>query len=256
LGDASGNTNAGFLTTEEVFAGDVTVRVRSTADSAVFAFLHLDLDAATGYGAFVCDTCVDGSRHLVGLYRADGWGVTPLVLTRPAGFDPGEGDVRLEISTQGEFVECRVWPEAADRPDAAVFRIRDGRYRSGAAAFAVDPRQDGSPAPAFLRWAEITISRPDPVAFGRGDCNDDGGVDLSDAVCILNWLFLDGLARGCIAVMNTNGATGVDISDATYLLNHLFLEGPAPAAPYPDCGFGTLPSDEGTCESPPRRCQP
>ncbi len=26
--------------------------------------------------------------------------------------------------------------------------------------------------------------------FRRGDCNDDGAVNITDGVCILNWLFL------------------------------------------------------------------
>ena len=80
--------------------------------------------------------------------------------------------------------------------------------------------------------------------FLRGNCNDDGNVDMADAVCILNWLFACGAAPGCVAATNTNGDDGADITDATYLLNHLFSGGPVPVAPFPDCGPGTLPADE------------
>ncbi|HEV8335703.1 MAG TPA: hypothetical protein VGR67_04725 [Candidatus Polarisedimenticolia bacterium] len=91
-------------------------------------------------------------------------------------------------------------------------------------------------------------------SFLRGDCNDDGRVDLSDAVCILNWLFFAGAGPGCLAVANMDGVGAVDITDPIYLLTHLFLGGPAPVAPYPVCGTGTLPEDEGTCKTPPEGC--
>jgi beta-glucanase (GH16 family) len=76
----------------------------------------------------------------------------------------------------------------------------------------------------------------------RGDCNDDDDVNLSDALCILGWLFLGGAAPGCAAVMNANGDPGVDVSDPIFLLEYLFLGGAPPAAPFPGCG-PALPSD-------------
>jgi hypothetical protein len=48
--------------------------------------------------------------------------------------------------------------------------------------------------------------------FRRGDCNNDGGVDLSDAVCTLSWLFLGGRTPSCLAAANTNGDAAVDIA--------------------------------------------
>jgi hypothetical protein len=94
-----------------------------------------------------------------------------------------------------------------------------------------------------------------PPVFMRGDCKDDGKLDISDAICILDWLFQGGAAPGCVAVNNTNGDETADISDAVYLLAHLFLGGPAPVAPYPDCGAGLLPADQALgCETPPESC--
>src|SRR6185369_3731341 len=91
--------------------------------------------------------------------------------------------------------------------------------------------------------------------FKRGNCNNDDAVDVSDAVCMLNWLFVGGHAPGCVAVTNTNGDGETDISDAVYLLASLFLGGPPPVAPFPECGLGTLPTDESTCETPPDSCR-
>ena len=93
--------------------------------------------------------------------------------------------------------------------------------------------------------------------FLRGDCNDDGGLDLSDAVCIMSWLFLGSQDPGCIAVMNANGDGVLDLSDPVLLLNHLFVGGAvAPVAPFPGCGPGSLAMDEEMgCLLPPRSCR-
>ncbi len=77
-------------------------------------------------------------------------------------------------------------------------------------------------------------------------------VNVSDASCVLNWLF-DGAAKpGCLAAVNTNADDKVDIADPVSLLNFLFGGGSAPAAPFPDCGPGMLPADaELGCTNPP-----
>ncbi|MEM7235522.1 MAG: choice-of-anchor D domain-containing protein, partial [Planctomycetota bacterium] len=90
--------------------------------------------------------------------------------------------------------------------------------------------------------------------FLRGDCNSDGELNISDASCALNWLFLGTSTPLCTAATNANGDAASDISDATYILGHLFLGGPPPTAPFPDCGLGANPSDltlgceESTCQ--------
>jgi hypothetical protein len=106
---------------------------------------------------------------------------------------------------------------------------------------------------------QATVSEPEakrPSAFVRGACNQDGVVDISDAVCLLSWLFTDGVAPGCITAVNTNGDGAVDISDAVWLLAYLFVGGPAPFEPYLTCAPGPLPSDtELGCETPPPTCE-
>ena len=100
----------------------------------------------------------------------------------------------------------------------------------------------------------FAVSEPPPPGthFLRGDCTSEGEINISDAVCILNWLFAGQVTPGCVAATNTNGEGATNITDATYLLNHLFSGGPAPVAPFPDCGPGTLPADlELGCANPP-----
>ncbi len=95
--------------------------------------------------------------------------------------------------------------------------------------------------------------------FVRGECNGDSEVDLADAVCSLDKLFLSGAADfECAAAFNVNGDNSVDISDPIALLNFLFVTDafPTPAEPFPDCGPETLAVDnELGCESRPSRCQ-
>jgi len=108
-------------------------------------------------------------------------------------------------------------------------------------------------------WGRVSLPTPTletstPVVFRRGDCNDDGTADISDAVCILGWLFLGEEEPGCVAVTNTNGDEKADLSDAVYLLGHLFLGGPAPVVPFPECG--PMPGDEELgCDVMPANCQ-
>jgi hypothetical protein len=106
----------------------------------------------------------------------------------------------------------------------------------------------------FCVWRNIFVADwiPEPTLFLRGDCNDDGTVNISDATCTLEWLFAGAGAPGCVAALNTNGDAKVDIADPVALLNFLFGGGPVITDPFPDCGPGTLPADaELGCANPP-----
>ncbi len=73
-----------------------------------------------------------------------------------------------------------------------------------------------------------------------GDANQDGSLDISDAVTLLRLLFgssgvklpceqSDPAAPGNMAVLDTNGDSKLDLADAVYLLGYLFVQGPGPA---------------------------
>ena len=102
-------------------------------------------------------------------------------------------------------------------------------------------------------WA-LPLVKP-AVLFRRGDCNDDGKVNISDAVWILNWLFRGGAEPGCAAAANANGDGEVSLSDPVALLSYLFLAGPEIPAPFPECGPGTLAADDKLgCATPLASC--
>ncbi len=96
-------------------------------------------------------------------------------------------------------------------------------------------------------------------SFQRGDCNADGeGIDLSDAVFILFYLFAGGAEPVCLAACDANGdgQSGGQVSDAISILEFLFLGGAAPPPPYPGCGSGLSPGDEALgCEAGTAGCR-
>jgi hypothetical protein len=92
------------------------------------------------------------------------------------------------------------------------------------------------------------------AAFKRGDANNDGVSNISDASFLFNFLFLGGPEPVCADAVDSNDDGDANISDASYLLNYLFLGGPPPPAPGA-LSCGTDPTlDELQCEDPMGVC--
>ncbi len=84
----------------------------------------------------------------------------------------------------------------------------------------------------------------------RGDCDGSAKGDISDAVFLLNYLFLAGRAPACLDACDANDDGAADLSDASYVLNYLFIGGQAPPPPGLDgCEVDPTPEDLG-CEGP------
>lgn len=78
--------------------------------------------------------------------------------------------------------------------------------------------------------------------FRRGDTNNDGGFDISDAVFGLGALFIPGSdAPGCADSSDANDDGMFDVSDAVFMLSALFVPGSAPL-PAPGAMCGTDPT--------------
>lgn len=84
-----------------------------------------------------------------------------------------------------------------------------------------------------------------PPLFIRGDANCDGQIDIADVIFTLEYLFMLGVAPGCLDAADSNDDGAVDIADAVTTLFVLF-EGASMAAPYPNPGFDPTP-DTLTC---------
>ncbi|HIN80531.1 MAG TPA: hypothetical protein EYN00_05590 [Planctomycetes bacterium] len=74
--------------------------------------------------------------------------------------------------------------------------------------------------------------------FRRGDCNLDGSVNLGDAICFLNVLFIfPPPPWPCKDSTDSNDDGDANIADAVFLLTYLFIGGLPPPPPGPTvCG--------------------
>jgi hypothetical protein len=84
---------------------------------------------------------------------------------------------------------------------------------------------------------------PSLSAFIRGDANRSGGVNISDALATLGWLFTGAVPASCLDASDVTDDGTVNIADPLALLNHLFSGGLAPRAPFP--GPGADPTADG-----------
>jgi hypothetical protein len=124
-----------------------------------------------------------------------------------------------------------------------------GETPEGASAGAADVEvSSSSGADTILDGFTYAAAACEP-SFRRGDCNQDGDFDLSDAIFGLNALFTGGTAPACKKACDANDDGSHDISDASRFLGHLFLGGPRPPEPYPGCGSDTT-EDALTCAAP------
>ncbi len=89
--------------------------------------------------------------------------------------------------------------------------------------------------------ARVCIAR-----FRRGDVTADARVDISDAVSVLNFLFLGGGAPVCRDSADANNDSALDLTDPILILTRLFTGASTTVIPTPgiyDCG--TDPEPDG-----------
>jgi hypothetical protein len=79
----------------------------------------------------------------------------------------------------------------------------------------------GIPMDSSYAWSFTTN-------MGRGDLNEDGIIDISDAIFLLNYLYRNDQAPDPLEVGDVNCDELVDLQDAIYLINYLFRNGPPP----------------------------
>ena len=99
--------------------------------------------------------------------------------------------------------------------------------------------------------------------FIRGDFDGDQFLTLTDAILILNALFLGSPAIVCEDLVDVNDDGSHTVADAVVILNFLFAISPTPPnPPFPpsgmiipmDCGQDPTPMDMFDCQTPPMYC--
>lgn len=81
--------------------------------------------------------------------------------------------------------------------------------------------------------------------FLRGDANLDRNLNLSDAVFVLNFLFLSGDLLPCFDSADANDDSVVDLADAVFILNYLFRGGNPIPPPNDEQGVDPTPDSLG-----------
>ncbi len=96
--------------------------------------------------------------------------------------------------------------------------------------------------PGFSYLRDSVVVAP----FLAGDCNADNAIDISDLVCLTDYMFNGAAAPVNINSVDNNGdCIGPDISDLVYFVDHQFLMGPAPLCGCIGIGKRSAPADEG-----------
>lgn len=87
----------------------------------------------------------------------------------------------------------------------------------------------------------VGATAPAGPVFLRGDCFNDGAVNITDAVTVLLASAGQTSVPPCGAACDVDGDGTLNVADGVFLLNYLFLDGPTPPAPFPGCGAAASP---------------
>ena len=96
------------------------------------------------------------------------------------------------------------------------------------------------------------VDPPPPAGprFVRGDADDNGIVNLTDAIFNLNYLFIGGAAPTCMDSSDADNNGSLQLTDGIFILNFLFSGGAPPPAPGGECGLDPEePADGIGCET-------
>jgi len=80
--------------------------------------------------------------------------------------------------------------------------------------------------PAYIGWAAGLIE----ADYRCGDCDDNGSINIADAVVLVAYIFAGGTPPTPLEVGDVNCDTLIDVSDVVYLVSYIFAGGPPPCA--------------------------
>ncbi len=92
-------------------------------------------------------------------------------------------------------------------------------------------KSDFRPPDGFRKFTSLAVGHFNAYRFRRGDANLDGRLNINDPIRILRHLF-SGSALPCLDSADVDDNSAVDLTDAIRLLEFLFLRGLPPAPPF------------------------
>ena len=100
-----------------------------------------------------------------------------------------------------------------------------------------------------LSWASTLLAQE--FTFRRGDADASGGVNITDAVFILDFLFRGARVPSCMDAADSNDDGAVDLSDPVRILHTLFAGEPPLQMPSDSCLPDATADDLPECSYPP-----
>ncbi|MBI4605030.1 MAG: PKD domain-containing protein [Planctomycetes bacterium] len=113
------------------------------------------------------------------------------------------------------------------------------RMLAGLAVSATDTQDAGQSATVTFCDVDFPSDVPPEKTFHRGDADDNGKLELTDAIRILGYLVLGLAEPPCLDAADSDDNGKLELTDAIRVLGYLFLgnEAPAPPGPPPSpCG--------------------
>ena len=153
-------------------------------------------------------------------------------------------DVEIGGADAGELLTLeetgRVYGLLADR-----FAVADLYYAPQTEAEIATARDwEAVSFPIYIADAAPPPPPPPPeIPFERGDVNDDAEINLTDAIVVLNYLFLGGAEPGCLSAADANDDGELNLTDGVALLSFLFLNTEPLPAPAGSCDTDPTPDD-------------
>ena len=100
-----------------------------------------------------------------------------------------------------------------------------------------------SPVDVLSFEKESVDDRPTESPFRRGDVDTSTRLDVTDPISLLGYLFLEGDAPACADAADANDDGDLNLSDAVAILNHLFAGQEALPDPFESCRADPTPDE-------------
>jgi hypothetical protein len=245
-----GGSQDEFQFVRQELKGDGSIVARVTelsalrADARVGVMLRESLDPRAAHASMVVGSPAGGAAAF--LNRAHAGGSTAV-----------RAGPRLEFPRAWLRVERKgnVLTGSASTDGAAwteVGQVTGDFPETVYAGIAATGKDQGNFEWILAKVCDATVVTGAPAAFRRGDLSGDDGVNITDPVLLLRYLFLAGEKPPCLDAADADDSGLLDLADPVYLLDYQFLGGPEPPAPGP-AACGPDPStDDLPCESTAR----
>ena len=111
-------------------------------------------------------------------------------------------------------------------PSAIISPMVVTAQESAAFAFSINSiDENNSRNQLIINSIKLLIKPTQPEC---GNINNDSGIDISDLIFLVDYMFLEGPAPEPSWIANVNGKDCIDIADLVYLVDYMFTGGPEP----------------------------